>query len=133
MLHEYQIAYISRGGGWFETSASGRSRIEAGNVYLVFPGVWHREMPDPERGWDEQYICFDGEVARRVMGGRFFSPKHPVIEVVRQETLFELFTEAITVGKANQPALQQILAGISLYILGQLYSEQNSNGSSSRF
>jgi AraC-like DNA-binding protein len=126
VLHEYQMCYISRGGGWLEAGASGRQRIETGSVYLLFPGIWHREMPDPESGWDESYICFDGEIARRVMRGRFFSPKRPVLEVVRQEALFPLFAEAMTVGKANQPALQQVLAGISLYILGQLYSDQNS-------
>jgi AraC-like DNA-binding protein len=125
VLHDYQMCYISRGSGWIETGVSGRHRIVAGSLYLLFPGIWHREMPDSISGWDEQYICFDGEIARRVMARNFFSPKNPVVEVVRQETVFELFTEAITVAKAEQPALQQILAGISLYILGQLYSAQN--------
>jgi AraC-like DNA-binding protein len=126
VLHEYQVCYISRGGGWLETGTSGRHRIEAGSIYFLFPGVRHCEMPDPESGWDEQFICFDGEVARRVMGRRFFSPKRPVIQVRCQETLLELFTEAVSVSKANQPALQQILAGISLYVLGQIYSDQSS-------
>jgi AraC-like DNA-binding protein len=125
VLHEYQMTYISRGSGVLETQASGRHRIEAGHLYILFPGIWHREEPDPERGWNEHYLGFYGEVARRMLGRRFFSPKEPVIKIRHEEALLELYTDAIGAVKTNQPALQQILAGIGLNILGIVYSGQH--------
>jgi AraC-like DNA-binding protein len=130
VLQEFQIAYISRGTGALETQASGRVRIEAGSVYMLFPGIRHCEKPNPETGWNEHWIGFDGEVARRVVARQFFSPKTPIIKVRHEETILALFTDAVGAVKTNQPALQQILAGITLHILGLLYSDQHSQLSS---
>jgi hypothetical protein len=72
VLQEFQMTYISGGGGWLETEASGRRRIEPGHLYILFPGIKHRERPSPETGWNEHWVGFDGEIARRM--GAFFSP-----------------------------------------------------------
>jgi AraC-like DNA-binding protein len=126
VLHEYQMTYISRGGGVLETEASGRHSIEAGHIYMLFPGIWHREEPDQESGWNEHFVGFDGDVARRMLAQRFFSPKQPVIKIRHEEAVLELYTNAIGAVKTNQPALQQVLAGIGLNILGIVYSDQHS-------
>ena len=92
----------------------------------MFPGIWHREEPGQESGWNEHFLGFYGEVARRMLGRSFFSPKQPVIKIRHEEALLELYTNAIGAVKTNQPALQQVLAGIGLNILGIVYSDQHS-------
>ena len=124
VLQEFQMTYISQGGGWIETEASGRRRVEAGQLYILFPGIKHRERPGAESGWNEHWIGFDGEIARRL--GGFFSPKEPVVKIRHEESLQALYTEAIGAVKTNQPALQQVLAGIVVHMFGLVYSDQNS-------
>ena len=51
VLQAYQIIYISEGRGVFESeSTNKRSRVGAGNVLLLFPGIWHRYAPDEKTG-----------------------------------------------------------------------------------
>ena len=59
-LQEYQLIYITRGGGLFEGKSCGCCRLQAGSLFLLFPGEWHRYSPDPATGWDEYWVAFQG-------------------------------------------------------------------------
>jgi AraC-like DNA-binding protein len=87
-LREYQLTYITRGHGVFESRSAGRLRIAAGDVFLLFPGEWHRYRPQQTTGWDENWIGFDGDYARRLMH-RFFPIAKPVLRVGYNEALLE--------------------------------------------
>ena len=124
VLDCHALIYISRGRGLFESRPSARQVIEAGQVLFLFPGVWHRYRPEPETGWDEHWVGFDGEVARRWVKNQFFSPREPVFQPGQEEKWLTLFTELISVIKLNRPALQQVMAGFTAQMLGLLYSGQ---------
>jgi AraC-like DNA-binding protein len=122
ILHDHQVVYISRGAGFFESKQCPRRRLEAGNVFLLFPEVWHRYAPDPQSGWDEHWIGFDGDLPRRWIKNGFFSPHHPILQPGHESLLLPLFTQALEASQTNQAALQQILAGFVTQIMGLLYS-----------
>jgi len=122
VLPDHQIIYISSGRGWFESRDVGRQRIESGNVFLLFPGVWHRYAPDRQTGWDEHWVGFNGEIPRRLVRNGFFSPKAPVLRVAREEAVLGVYGDIIEAIKTEQPALQQVLAGLATRLLGLLYS-----------
>jgi AraC-like DNA-binding protein len=124
VLPDHQLVYISKGSGWFHAKKQPRRRIEAGNVMLLFPGVWHRYAPDPETGWDEHWIGFEGEIPRRLRRNGFFSIENPVLKASREDELLAIFSEIMEAVRTNQPALQQILAGATSHMLGLLYSAQ---------
>ena len=44
-LSNYQIVFIGHGRGVIETERGGRGQIEAGDVFILFPGEWHRYRP----------------------------------------------------------------------------------------
>jgi hypothetical protein len=46
VLNEYQIIYISKGKGIFESSSCKKTRVHEGCILLLFPGEWHRFKPD---------------------------------------------------------------------------------------
>ena len=47
VLDAYTFVHLTRGGGAFESGPSGPRRVQAGDLFIVFPGVWHRYRPDP--------------------------------------------------------------------------------------
>lgn len=88
-LDEFDLVYISHGRGSFESKPTGRAGIEAGQVFLLFPGVWHRYRPLKTTGWDEHWIGFNGAYARQLMES-FFSPAQAVLTVGIDEPLIAL-------------------------------------------
>lgn len=126
ILSNFQVIYISAGGGWFKSDITARTTINAGDVFLLFPGIWHSYAPQLETGWDEHWVGFDGAMARRLMRYNFFAPTKPVLQSGRENQLLGWFKELVGVTHSNDPALQQITAGITLRILAHLYSSQQS-------
>ena len=124
ILEGFALLYISSGRGTFETKGNFSTRIEAGHAFILFPGVWHRYAPDPESGWHEHWIGFDGETARRWLKYKFISPKNPVVKVATEDTMLATFSRVMQAIRANRPALQQILAGATDNLMGLIYSAQ---------
>ncbi len=124
VLEGFALLYISSGRGKFESKPYISASIEAGHVFLLFPGVWHRYAPDPETGWHEHWIGFDGETARNWLRHRFISPKHPVLKIGAEDTVLATFSRVMQSIRANRPALQQVLAGATANLVGLFYSAQ---------
>lgn len=124
VLDGFALVYISSGGGKFESRPGGQVDLEAGSAFLLFPGVWHRYAPDPETGWHEYWIGFDGDQARRWLKHRFISPRKPVVKVSAEDAVQAVFAHTLQSVRQHRPALQQILAGAIANLLGLFYSAQ---------
>ena len=124
VLDGFALVYISSGKGTFESKPDFSAPIEAGHVFLLFPGVWHRYAPDPSTGWHEHWIGFDGEIPRRWLRHKFISAKKPVIKIAAEDTVLATFSRILQSIRANRPALQQILAGATDNLMGLIYSAQ---------
>jgi AraC-like DNA-binding protein len=131
-LDEYQVIYITRGRGTFETHLSGRHTIEAGDVFVLFPGVWHRYMPDPETGWDEQWVGFNGEQTTRPMLAPFFNPKKPVLRIGVDEALRQRFIALVNRVGQDPAGAPFSNAGEILVILGLIQERARSVGTKGR-
>lgn len=121
ILQEFQLLYIIRGEGVFESAAAGCLPIKAGDVFVLFPGIWHRYAPNPETGWDEYWIGFDGDVPRRLMQQNILSPKTPVFSPGLGRPWHEMFTRAIEVLELEPVGHPQLLAGLTFEILTRLH------------
>jgi len=124
ILHGFALVYVSSGRGKFESEQNFFEAVEPGHAFLLFPGVWHRYEPDPETGWHEYWIGFDGEIARNWLRRRFISKKTPVLRINAEDTVLATFSRLMQSIRANRPALQQILAGATANLLGLFYSAQ---------
>src|SRR5579863_6889951 len=122
VLDEFQFVFISSGTGTFESECSPAGRVEPGHAFLLFTGIWHRYAPSPEVGWNEHWIGFNGEMAQRWRHCRFISAKNPVLKLNAEDTVLTAFGRAMQSIRTNRPAVQQVLAGVTGYLLGLFYS-----------
>ena len=120
-LKEYQLIYITKGRGVFESEPTGRVRVEAGQVILLFPGVWHRYRPVKSEGWDENWFGFGGEYADRIMR-EFFSTQKAVIRTGYNEELRLCVRAMSELMKKAPPGYQQLLAAEATNALARVRS-----------
>jgi AraC-like DNA-binding protein len=122
ILQEFQLIYTIRGTGVFESAATGRVSIKAGDAFLLFPGVWHRYAPDPDTGRDEYWVGFDGDLPRRLMQQNIFSPTSPVFSPGLGKPWHDLFTQVIEAVEQEPVGYQQILARLAFEMLTRLHT-----------
>jgi AraC-like DNA-binding protein len=116
-LQEYQLIYITGGGGMFESKSGGAKRIEAGDIFMLFPGEWHRYSPDQSTGWDEHWIAFQGEQVPEIIDTQTFSPAEPVLRIGIDPTLKAEFSRTIEEMREAAVGFQKILSARTVLIL----------------
>lgn len=126
-LHTYQLVYITRGTGTFESKETSRIAIEAGTLFMMFPGVWHSYCPDRETGWNEHWVGFAGDYADHLCSRKFFSPQSPAFKTGYDESLINLFDTIIDMIRNEPPGYQQMISAFTLEILAKFNSLRQSN------
>jgi len=121
-LSDYQILYITKGHGIFESEITSIRKINAGDMFILFPNIWHRFKPDINAGWDEYWIEFDGDLVNHYRTIEFLNPENPIITVGLQNDIAVNYMKVINLIKDEKPGFQYIASGILLQILGQLFA-----------
>lgn len=122
ILSEFQVIYVTRGEGIFQSASSRAQPVRAGEVFMLFPGEWHRYRPNPKIGWDEHWLGFDGDYARQLLRQGLFSPAEPLFHLGMGSDLLAAFARAMEFVRMDLPGIQQSLAAIVLEILGRIYT-----------
>jgi len=121
IFDEYQLVYISQGEGFFESASVRRSKIEAGTMFLLFPGEWHTFSPDASTGWTQYWIGFKGANIDIRVENNFLSKKSPIFHVGVNDMIVRLYNEAIESARRELPCFQLLLAGLVNHLLGLMY------------
>jgi AraC-like DNA-binding protein len=124
VLQEYQLIYITKGNGIFESSENKKHQITSGTMMLLFPGERHRYRPDADTGWDEYWVGFKGSIIDNIIKHQFFSPEKPIYHIGFSETVMNLFMDIIRISKEERAGYQPAISGAIVYLLGQLYSAE---------
>ena len=123
ILDEYQIIYISRGAGTFESESHKKIEVKEGTVILLFPQEWHRFKPNPDSGWDEFWVGFKGNIIKNIVQNHFITPKQSVLQIGIHDHIINLFSDIIAHTKIEQPGYQQLISGMILHLLGEIYAK----------
>ena len=123
-LSDYQVLYITKGKGIFESEMTGSRKINAGDVFILFPGIWHRFKPDEDSGWDEFWVEFNGDLIKHYRSKEFLIPENPIIPVGIQEDIAENYLRIIHLLKEEKPGFQYIASGYIFQILGQIFASK---------
>lgn len=126
-LNEYQLIYVIKGDGIFQSAHCSPVKVTAGNIIMLFPGEWHTYQPDKKSGWVVYWAGFNGVNIDRLLGYSFFSKKQPVLDIGFNEHLIELYRHGIDVANYQRTAFQQMLAGIVQSLLGAVFYIDKNN------
>jgi AraC-like DNA-binding protein len=111
---DFQVVYISKGKGIFQSTQSGLISINAGDALLLFPGEWNRYRPDPEVGWTEYWMRFNGEYASKLMSELFPSSRRPILRIGHNEALLQLLITLTRTVHTNSNPLLTAAQGIQV-------------------
>ena len=114
VLQEYQILFITRGEGEFESKPSGEKRIVAGSAILLFPGVWHRYRPVPNVGWNEYWISYNGSYVNRLAEHDFISQQDPVLRTGVDDILLHAYLRMLDRLRSEPVGFAQFLAASAM-------------------
>ena len=117
VLREYQLVYVARGGGVFESRSAGRRRIEAEMLIVLFPGEWHRYSPDPETGWDEYWVAFQGRTAATLVAECSLSPAEPLLGGQSTERIQHEFVQIMEEMRREAIGYQKIVCARTMLIM----------------
>ena len=122
ILNEYQMLYNTAGEGTFESTHCPETNIKPGDMFLLFPGEWHRYHPNDKTGWTSFWIGFKGKnMDDRVKAG-FLMPEKPIYHVGYSFVIESLYKRAYEIAMEEAAYAQQTLAGIVNYLIGTMYS-----------
>ena len=121
-LGKYQILYITKGRGLFESEVSPMQKVNAGDIFILFPGIWHRFKSDKSTGWNEFWVEFNGDLMQHFRKENFLNPKKPVQKIGVHESIVENYFHIIDLIKEEKPGYQYLVSGKLMNILGEIFA-----------
>ncbi len=121
VLHEYQILYITEGGGTLETR-EGHYNLSPGSLMIIVPGKWHRYRPNKKTGWVENFVGFDGRFVRHMLLSNALNSGLPVFDCGLKGDILQLFYRIFDVTQKEKPGYQQVASGDVVKLMGTILS-----------
>lgn len=122
ILNDFQLVYITEGKGLYWTHPKKPQKVEAGNIIVVLPGLWHNYFPLPEIGWVEHWVSFNGKITKTWLEKNLLSKKRLILQPNVNEHVLTLFEELLNVAQTAPPYANQIQAGLAMQILANTLS-----------
>jgi AraC-like DNA-binding protein len=118
-LNEFQVVYITKGSGVFETRGMSLP-LSAGAIMFLFPGVWHVYKPDYEIGWTEYWVGFKGPYADNLLSQGFLSPDRPLCEIGLRNDILAAFTRIFDIVRSQEPLYQIRASSAALSLVAEI-------------
>ena len=125
ILNEFHLVLITKGEGVFESKKSGKIKISDGDVFLLFPGVWHRYKPLKKTGWTERWVGFSGDIANQFLSNGFFTPNEPVISKCNNPSVLNHFNTLFKLFDEESIGFQRLASGICIQLMAELHNIKN--------
>ncbi len=127
VLDEFQMIYITRGSGTFESTSFRNVEVGEGTVFFLFPGEWHRYRPEQLTGWDSYWVGFKGKFAENLVSNGYLSVNKPVVKVGFNDEIVSLYQRILEAGNEERSGYQQYISGIVIHLLGYVYYRAKDN------
>ena len=124
VLPEFAVVLISRGRGVFEGRSSGSVDVAAGQILLIPPGAWHRYRPDREVGWEEWWLCMNGEYLHRLVRKKLLPSQATTFAAEDLNRLIGQFKHAFALMDANNTANSTSMTLAALQVLFEVIKDR---------
>ena len=132
ILQAFQVVYISKGRGKAELGRGKRlQEIHAGNVFVLFPNVWHRYTPDPAKGWTEHWIECKGAAFELAQRSGLLDINRPIYRNPKLSVFDETFAEIHQLARSNAIENQPVLSMLGMKLLAILAAHRDVGDDSS--
>ncbi len=118
VLDQFGLIYVTQGQGEFESAATRRTVVDAGTVFVLMPGVWHRYRPCAQVCWSYYWVHVGGEYLDRLVQRRVLCAERPVFKTGLQQNLLRSYVSLVDRARTEPPGFQQMMCGNVLEILG---------------
>lgn len=121
ILQEFQLVYVTRGGGHFASQHTPLCIVSEGTILLLKPGEWHTYRPDEASGWECYWVGFNGAVTESL------NEEHSLIHIGYDEEMVGLYRKILEVSNDERPGHRQLLSGILIHLLAYLFFRKKDN------
>ncbi|MDO5579795.1 MAG: AraC family transcriptional regulator [Planctomycetia bacterium] len=101
ILSEYQIILLTGGEGTFSSGEIQNAKVSAGDVLLIFPGVWHTYSPDPDTGWEDYWIGLNGSWITALCERSILQTSKPIYRPLEYKEIRSTFAELLNTVRSN--------------------------------
>jgi AraC-like DNA-binding protein len=98
--------------------------ITGGRVIQLFPGIWHRYMPDGKTGWTEKWVQFNGEFAHKLLDDGIISQDRPVVHLRKYRPVERALDPLLKVIHDNPSSNSLLLSVIALGVIAALVEQR---------
>ncbi len=127
ILREYQVIYITSGGGFFNDKTNGETELKAGDVFILFPGVWHSYHPVRDIGWKEYWVGFAGAHVDRLFRNKLLDPQKPIYHIGLNQEVIGDFETIMQLCRDQTPGFQIRLGALVLLLLAHIHAAEISS------
>ncbi|MGB7432715.1 MAG: AraC family transcriptional regulator [Ahrensia sp.] len=128
VLQAYQIVYISEGKGRAKLGHFSKNEdISAGQVFVLFPNVWHRYAPDMHIGWCEHWVECKGTAFDMATNAGLLDAKRPIFRNTMRSQVENTFLEIHDLARKDAVGNQPVLSMLGLKLLAILAGPRNAN------
>jgi len=121
-LPSFNILYITKGEGIFETKTIKKRLIKEGSIIFLFPNEWHRYCPNKRTGWKEYWISFNGEQPRKFLENSILQIDKPIIDIGLNETIISLFNQILELLENESIGFREIISSLTYQIIARIHS-----------
>ncbi len=132
ILPEFCLVYLARGRGVFNSRETGRVNLRTGDIFLVFPQVWHDYRPDPTTGWHEYWVLFNGDQPNQLVEQGIITSTNPLFRHVDGAVVEELYCQVLDGICSPTPVSSQIVASITMQLLAVAIAGAGSSAAQER-
>lgn len=122
ILEEYQLIYITKGQGVFESESFKRSVVKAGTIIILFPNERHRYKPDSHTGWDEYWVGVKGNIIDNLVTSGHLKPENPCLHIGFNESVLNIYNCIIDNTKNEKPGYQPLISGAVFHLIGSCHA-----------
>ncbi|MBD0726538.1 hypothetical protein B6A10_15300 [Flavobacterium sp. L1I52] len=122
ILDEFHLVLITKGEGVFESTQTGKKRITDGDVFLLFPGVWHRYKPSKKTGWTERWVGFSGAIAQQFLSTNFNIQNDPIISNCNKSIVLNHFNTLFKLFDEEPFGFQRLASGICMQLMAEIHN-----------